>query len=60
MRKPYVKELGLLYDKSVVISVNNCTLWSDFDLAKYFPGEGELRMAAFPCAFPYGSGTEGP
>ena len=60
MREPYPKELGLLYNKNIVISVVNYTLWSDFDLVKDFPGERELRMVAFSCAFPYGSSAEVP
>ena len=49
MREPYAKELGLVYDASKIITGTNCTLWSGFDPEKNFPGEGELRMTAFPC-----------
>ena len=29
MREPYAKELGLLYDKSIIISVDNCKFWPE-------------------------------
>ena len=57
MREPYVKQPGLLYNSTKVISANNCRFWGNFDLEKDFSGEGELRMATFPCAFPYGQGA---
>lgn len=57
MRESYAKELGLLYDKNLVISINNCTFWPEVNLAKNFPDEGELCMVAFSCGIPYGSGA---
>ena len=60
MREPYAKELGLVYDASKIITGANCKLWSDFDPEKDFPGEGELRMTAFPRGIPFGQGAEVP
>ena len=53
MLESNAKRLRLLYDSTKIISADNCKFWSEFDLEKDFPGEGELCMTALPCAFPY-------
>ena len=57
MRVPYAEALGLFYDTSKSITATTCKLWDDFDPAKDFPGDGELRMTAFPRGFPFGQGA---
>lgn len=46
MREPYAKQLRLLYDKSVIISINNCKFQSEIDLATDLPCRGELCMVS--------------
>ena len=60
MREPHTKELGLLYNASVVITANNCKYWLDVDIDKNFPGNMELRLAVIPAVIPYRSGVEIP
>ena len=57
MQEPYARQLGLLYDSTKVVSADNCRFWEDFDPEKNFPGEGELYMTTFSCAFPFGQGA---
>ena len=57
MQEPYAKELGLLYDGSIIITADNCRFWDNFDLEKDFQGDGELCMATLPSAIPFGQGA---
>ena len=55
-----MQKLGLLYNNTVIISIDNCRFGTEVDLEKDFPGEGELRIATLSCEIPYGSGAEVP
>ena len=57
MHEPYAKELELVYDASRVVTAANCTLWTEFNADKDFPGDGDLCMAALPLAIPFGQGA---
>ena len=55
MRKPFIKLLKLTCNTTLIVDKTNTTFWDNCgELDTVFPGDGDLRMAIFPCAFALG------
>lgn len=54
MQEGLANNLGLKCDDTLILDSQICTLWSGEDLDTAFPGNGVLRMEAFPCTFFFG------
>ena len=58
IREPHVIALKLPYDTTLTVDKESTNFWDNRgELKVAFPGNGALRMAAFPCTFTLGYGS---